>query len=87
MINNEYQSRFELEIDGETVFATYRFDHKILYINYVEAPENLRGTGAADKLMKEIMEFAKEGNYKIFPICGYAVSWINRHKEYHSLRA
>ena len=87
MINNEAQSRFELKIENEVVFATYRLDNKTLYINYVEAPQSLRGTGAAGKLMQQILEWAKEKDYKVFPICGYAVSWINRHSEYHSLRA
>lgn len=87
LTDNKSQSRLEIEVEGETVFATYRIDNNILYINYVEAPPSLRGTGAAGRLMEAVMEFAKENNFSVFPICGYAVSWINRHKEYHSLRA
>lgn len=85
MINNKEFSRFELEIDGHVTFATYLLEGKILTIDYVFAPEELRGTGAAGKLMGEVAEFAKKENLKIIPICGYAAVWLKKHKEYHDL--
>lgn len=88
MINDNIAAkRFELDVSGEIVFANYRIDDSTLYINYVEAPPNLRGTGAAGKLMEGIVQVAKDRNYKIFPICSYAVSWLKRHDEYQSLLA
>ncbi|TAL27209.1 MAG: hypothetical protein EPN97_17660 [Alphaproteobacteria bacterium] len=38
--------------------ADYRREGSTLFIDYVEAPPELRGTGAAGKLMEEIMAFA-----------------------------
>lgn len=50
MINDNIAAkRFELDVSGEIVFANYRIDDSTLYINYVEAPPNLRGAGAAGK--------------------------------------
>lgn len=85
--DNKEMSRYELEIGGEVVFATYRLDDQTLYINYVEAPLSLRGTGAAGKVMQGVMQLAQEKKYKVFPICSYAVLWMNRHPEHHHLRA
>ncbi len=85
--DNIEKNRFELNVDGQIVFANYRMDNDTLYINYVESPVSLRGSGAAGKLMDGIMKIAQEHSFKIVPICGYAVSWINRHKEYQSLLA
>jgi len=84
---NQKLSRFELEIDGHLAFATYDLTAKNLSINYVFAPEPLRGTGAASKLMEEISQYARQENLKITPICGYAVAWLKKHKEYHDLLA
>lgn len=87
MINNTERHRFELEIDGHIVFADYRFEGSTLIIPYVEAPPVLRGTGAADKLMKAIMQHAREQDLKIVPVCGYAASWMQRHEDAHDLLA
>ena len=79
MNDNKELSRFERSVDGAVVFANYRLDGRTLYINYVEAPESLRGSGEAGKLMEEIVALAETQRYVIFPICGYAVSWLRRH--------
>lgn len=75
---NDTGQRFELPLDGHTVFADYRKDGQTLYIDHVEAPPALRGTGAAGKLMQAIKDKATRENLKIIPICGYAASWLRR---------
>ncbi|MBY0408229.1 MAG: N-acetyltransferase [Rickettsiales bacterium] len=78
MKDNTAQNRFELVIEGHTVFADYRKDGNDLYIDHVEAPTPLRGKGAAGQLMQHIADKAKAENLKIIPICGYAATWLKR---------
>jgi predicted GNAT family acetyltransferase len=85
--DNPAQNRFEYEMNGALATADYRRDGGTLHINYVFAPEALRGTGAAGKLMKDIMETARRENLKIVPRCGYAASWIAKNGEYEDLLA
>jgi predicted GNAT family acetyltransferase len=85
MEDNKKLSRFELTVEGHIAYANYHFEEKILFIDYVFAPEELRGTGAAGKLMEEICQFSAQENLKIKPICGYAAVWLKKHKEYHGL--
>jgi uncharacterized protein len=80
--DNQSASRYELRIDGQTAFANYHRTDDVLYIDYVEAPPALRGTGAASQLMIGVMAHAKQNNLKVFPICSYAVSWLRKHPEY-----
>jgi len=80
MIQNTQKSRFEHAVNGAIAFANYRLQDSTLYIDYVEAPPELRGTGAAGKLMQDIMDFAQKHSLKVIPICGYAASWISRNK-------
>jgi len=87
IIDNTGKSRFELVESGETAFADYRREGGILTIRYVEAPEALRGTGAAGRLMEGIVGLARSENLKIVPICGYAASWLRRHPETSDLLA
>lgn len=85
--DNAALSRFELEIDGQTVFAIYRRDGTLLSIRHVEAPVPLRGTGAAGRLMQQVMTAARAEGVKIRPLCGYAAAWMRRHREFDDLRA
>lgn len=79
-LDNTAKSRFEHHVDDAIVFANYRQQGKTLYIDYVEAPPKLRGTGAAGRLMSKIVKYADDNDQEIVPICGYAASWLSRHK-------
>ena len=85
--DNPERRRYELDVDGQIAFANYRKDGSTLVIPHVEAPPALRGTGAAGRLMKGVMDIARSEGMKVVPLCGYAASWIRRHKEYHELLA
>ncbi len=74
----EAEGRFEAGEGEDTVFARYRLEGDRLYIDHVEAPPHLRGTGAAGALMEEIVDFARERDLAIVPICGYAAAWLKR---------
>jgi predicted GNAT family acetyltransferase len=79
--DNAERSRYELEIDGQIVFANYRRDAQTVYIRHVEAPIPLRGSGAAGRLMQGIVEIARRDGFKLVPFCSYAVAWLRRHAE------
>lgn len=91
MTNSVYDnpdlSRYELDVDGQIVFANYRRRDGTLVITHVEAPVPLRGTGASDRLMRGLMEIVRAEQVKVLPLCGYAAAWIRRHKTYTDLLA
>ncbi|MDC7674542.1 GNAT family N-acetyltransferase [Asticcacaulis machinosus] len=80
VIDNTDKSRFELVVDGETAYADYHVTGDTLYIDYVFAPEALRGTGTAGKLMQGLVDIISNRPQKIVPICGYAAAWLKRHR-------
>lgn len=77
--DNTAQNQYELAIDGHVAFARYRREDASLYLLHVEAPPELRGTGAAGTLMEGIMGIAKQEGLKVIPICGYAAAWMKKH--------
>lgn len=83
--DNETAGRYELDIDGETVFARYRREDGVLTILWVEAPPALRGTGAAGRLMKLLGAEAKARRWRVVPVCGYAAAWLRRSPEFREL--
>ncbi|MFC3676856.1 GNAT family N-acetyltransferase [Ferrovibrio xuzhouensis] len=80
--DNPDRHRFELDVDGQTVFADYRRRDGVLAITHVEAPPALRGTGAAGRLMEGVMQIARAENVKVAPLCSYAAAWLRRHRDY-----
>lgn len=85
--DNSESQRYELEIDGQIVFALYRRAGDTVHIRHVEAPMALRGTGAADRLMQGIAAKARAESFKLLPLCGYARSWLRRHSEHADIVA
>jgi uncharacterized protein len=83
--DNPAQSRFELSESGATAFANYRLEGDVLTIPYVESPPALRGKGTAGRLMEGVVAQARARNLKVVPVCGYAVSWFQRHPEHGDL--
>jgi len=80
--NNTAQSQFELYVDGGTAHAAYQNHNGVLNITHVVTPEHLRGGGVAGRLMQQVADLARTENFKIYPICPYAVTWLRKHPDY-----
>ena len=76
--NNETLRRFEMLEGGQVVFADYRRVGDQLFIDHVESPVDLRGSGAAGRLMSLVAHHARSENLRIVPVCGYAAAWLRR---------
>jgi len=87
LVDNAERSRFELNVEGQTVFANYRRSEAVLTILWVEAPPALRGTGAAGQLMTLVAGHARSEGVKVVPVCGYAAAWLRASKTYRDLVA
>lgn len=85
--DNTAHQRFELEIDGQIVFADYRRKGNVVIVPHVEAPVSLRGSGASGLLMEGMLALLRARGEKIVPLCSYASAYVRRHTEHHDLLA
>jgi hypothetical protein len=71
---------FVLRIDGERCgFLEFtRPEVGLMRIEYVEVSPELRGTGLGRQLVERAVDFAKETELRVVPICGYARAVITR---------
>jgi predicted GNAT family acetyltransferase len=81
LTDNQAIRRFETSEQGHTVFADYRRDGARVFIDHVEAPNELRGTGAAGRFMEALVETARREGWKLVPHCSYAATWLQRHPD------
>ena len=85
--DNPQMRRFEMIEQGRLAFSDYRRNGDVLLLPHVEAHPELRGTGAAGRLMHGMLEQVRAQGLKVTPVCSYAVAYIRRHKEFHDLLA
>ncbi len=46
-------------------------------IDHTEVDEEYQGRGIGKQLIEKAVEFARENNYRIYPVCPFAVSIFN----------
>ena len=85
--DNLQRHRFELDLDGQIVFADYRPEGSRVILPHVEAPPALLGTGASARLMEGMLALLRERGERIMPLCSYAAGYLRRHPEHHDLVA
>ena len=51
-------------------------------IEHTFVSEQLRGQNVARQLLKRVVDFAREKNKKIIPICTFAKAEMNKNKDY-----
>lgn len=79
---NEAGSQFELHVDGHIAFIEYYREGEKLFLTHTEAPEALRGKGAASKLVQMTLQCAKDNGFTVMPLCSYVAKYINDHPEW-----
>jgi uncharacterized protein len=74
-------------LDNQKVIGhiSYSIESNVLTIEHTVVDEYYKGQGLASKLTEELIAFAKTKDYKIKPVCSYAVSYFSKHPEYSSL--
>ncbi|WP_438434223.1 GNAT family N-acetyltransferase [Gorillibacterium sp. sgz500922] len=74
--------------EGEEVIAEVTFrpsGDATLVLDHTFVDPRLRGQGIAEKLVKRVVELAREEGKKIIPACSYADAQFRRHSEYHDV--
>ena len=72
--NNEDIGYISFEIKGDTIIII----STVIYEKY-------QGKGMASTLIKEILRYAKNNNFKIKPLCSFVIHYIEKHQEYNEL--
>ncbi|ETT34106.1 GNAT family N-acetyltransferase [Paenibacillus sp. FSL P4-0338] len=79
------EGRFYIAGDGKDLAEiTYRTEENTgnLVIDHTFVSEDLRGQGAGEKLVRAVVDLAREQNVKIAPVCPYAAHQFEKHTEY-----
>jgi predicted GNAT family acetyltransferase len=83
--HNPTERRFEAWINGHLSKLDYIQDGRNFVITHVGVYPELRGQGIAGKITQVSLEYAREHDLRVIPMCGYAAAYIRKHPEYGGL--
>ena len=69
-------------IDGEAEITFTRRSPNLISADHTNAPESMRGTGAAMALVTRMIADARLEGFKIIPVCPYVQAQYMRHPEW-----
>jgi predicted GNAT family acetyltransferase len=87
VVHNTAKNRFELDVDGQIVFAEYRRSPGVMTFFHTLTPPALRGRGLAARVVQAALEYARAEGVKVVPLCWYVSGHIAAHPEFRDLLA
>lgn len=78
-------SRYELAVDGEVAFLSYRRKEDRVLLSHTEVPEAFRGRGYGTLLARHALEEARRDGKQVIVRCPFVTAWLRRHHEYDDI--
>ena len=85
VIHNPERHRFEVRIEGQLAQTAYEREGNVITFTHTFVPESLSGHGIAKHLAQSALEYARENNLSVVPLCPFVAAYIKRHPEYEPL--
>ncbi|MCG2462710.1 N-acetyltransferase [Flavobacteriaceae bacterium F89] len=69
--HDKENSRFTMDIDGQTAKVDYKMKNGKMHLVYSEVPYNLRSNGIGKELVERTFQKLTEEGYQAVAICSY----------------
>lgn len=84
--HNPAENRFEIHLGDDLAELTYAWrGENTLILIHTGVPPAWEGRGIGSRLVKAALEYAREHNYRIVPLCSFVAAYLRRHPEYQDL--
>ena len=84
---NAESHQLELEIQGSIAFIEYKLSGNTLFLIHTEVPLALQGKGVANAIVQKALQYSKDNNFKIVPVCPVVQHYLEKHKEWNQIVA
>lgn len=83
--NNEAEHRFEIDLGDSKAVAVYELQPgKIIFI-HTKVPPAHEGQGVGSALIRAGLQYARDHQLKVVPICPFFAAYIKQHPEVQDL--
>lgn len=85
---NTEKKRFELDAEGHTaIIESILAKGDIMFLTHTEVPAALEGKGVGKRIVENALNYIKDHNYKLAPLCPFVAAYLKRHREWEFLLA
>jgi predicted GNAT family acetyltransferase len=85
--HNPAEKRFEVSINEYLAKAEYILTKQKIIFTHTEVPSDLEGNGIGAALARTGLQYAKDNQLAVMPLCPFFASYIRKHPEYKTLLA
>lgn len=80
------KGRYYTVVEGHEAEVTYsRASPRLVIVDHTGVPDALRGKGVGQALAAEAVEAARQGGWKIMPLCPFFRAQAMRHKDWQDV--
>lgn len=85
--HDEAARSFRVAIEGAVAHADYEIEGGRMVCTHTYVPPALRGRGLAERVVRAMLEHARERGFRIVPACSYVAVFIERNAQFRDLLA
>jgi len=78
VVDNQTKSRFELSVNGETAFISYKRTSDSLSLIHTEVPAALRGLHVGETLAEAALQSGRSAGLRIIAICPFVRAYMRK---------
>lgn len=87
LVHDEEKNRMQAIAKGKTIgLIDYQMSPpKVVTIFHTEVANIYEGQGIAGEMTKKLLDFARDNEFRVRPLCPYAKAYVERHEEYQDI--
>ena len=85
VVHEPEESRFAVHAMGHTAVLEYQRVGERVVMPHTVVPGPLEGRGVGNRLARTALDWARQENLRVVPLCPFVRAFIQRHPEYASL--
>ena len=83
--NNEAEHRFEIDLGDSKAVAEYRLEPGKIIFTHTKVPPAHEGQGIGSRLIRAGLQYARDLQLKVVPICPFFAAYMKKHEEVQDL--
>jgi len=83
--HNPDRKRFEVKVENHTAVCEYILSKSRIIFSHTEVPKALEGNGIGAMLAKAGLDYARENDLRIMPLCPFVAAYMQENPEYNDL--
>ncbi|GLU44333.1 GNAT family N-acetyltransferase [Allomuricauda sp. NBRC 101325] len=85
LINNKEAKQFQFLLEDAIAKIEYILAQDRIYLTHTEVPPSYEGKGIGSSLIKQTLEYIKEQDLTLVPLCPFVAMYIKRNPEWKAL--